>query len=258
MMENRNFLFRTITTSVLVSAFIIMGVFAASKLGLNWGKVEFLPASTITITGEAKGDKKSETASYSVSVSASNDDKQTATDEVNKKMNEIISKVKDFGIQDKDIKTQNISVQENQGIEIMTYCVDCPDKSQIKKWQASNSIEIKLEDASKASAFTDLLNSTSATSVYGPNFGLTDVNESSDELLEEAINDARTKAEKVAKAAGRRLGKVITVSESGGYGPIYPMTMEAKGRGGDTSIPTPIEPGTQTVYKSVTVVFELR
>lgn len=253
-METRGFIVRTIVSSFLVSVFILVGIFVASKLGLNWGKVEFLPASTITVTGDAKSEQKSETATYFVTVSAGNDDKQTAINEVNTKMNDILAKVKAFGVPDTDIKTQQVSIYESLEMEILTY----PAPPRVAgKWQASNSLEVKLSDASKATAFTDLLNSTGATSVSGPNFGLTDVNESSDKLLEEAINDARQKAEKIAKASGRRLGKVITVSEAGYTGPIYPMAMEAKGRGGDV-VATPIEPGTQEVYKSVTVVFELR
>ena len=225
--------------------------------GFSWGKVEFLPASTITITGEAKSDQKSETATFSAGVTASNDDKQTAINEVNTKMNEVIAKVKAFGIDEKDIKTQYVSTYENPQAEAIPYCPTC-SRTTTAKWQASNSIEIKLNDVSKATALTDLLNQSGANSISGPNFGLVDANKSSDDLMTEAIADARQKAEKVAKAAGRRLGKVITVSESG-YSPVYPMmTLEAKGRAGDMSVPSPIEPGTQTVYKSVSVVFELR
>lgn len=255
--EVRNTILKPLVFAFFLALFLILGATALSYAGFSLGKVEFLPASTITVTGEAKSDQKSETAGFSVAVSATNDDKQTAINEVNGKMNEIIAKVKTFGIDEKDIKTQQISTYENQQTELMSYCPNCPEKPTQKRWQANNSIEIKLKDVSKVTALTDLLNSTGATSVSGPNFGLTDADKSADELLTQAINDARTKGEKIAKAAGRRLGKVITVSESGGYGPIYPVALDMA-KSSRESIPTPIEPGTQMVYKSVTVIFELR
>ena len=75
------------------------------------------------------------------------------------------------------------------------------------------------------------------------------------QLLQQAVEDAREKAEITAAAAGRKLGKVITVSESGVVSPMYYRGMEAMG--GDVAS-APIEPGTQTSYKNVTVIFELR
>ena len=125
------------------------------------------------------------------------------------------------------------------------------------KWTANNSITITLRDIAKAQSLVDTLNKTGATNVSGPNYALDSSSEASEDLLAQAIDDARTKATKIAKASGRRLGKVITVSEISGSPIFYPTALESKGRG-DTSVPTPVEPGSQTVYKSITVVFELR
>ncbi|MBX4205863.1 SIMPL domain-containing protein [Candidatus Microgenomates bacterium] len=171
----------------------------------------------------------------------------------------MIKKVKEFGIEDKDIQTQNVGVYEtSKEVETMIYpAPPRPDAGTQKTWQATNSITIKLKDVSKSQALTDLLQSSGATNTQGPSFGLEDANKSSDELMIEAINDAKEKAEKIAKASGRRLGKIITVSEGGGYPIAYPMALEAKGA--DRNVTSaPVEPGTQTVYKSVSVLFELR
>jgi len=231
----------------LLAILFLAGVYFIPWSRVNWGKIEFLPAGTITVTGQAKRDEASQIANFNASVTASNDEKQTAIDEVNTKMAEIIQKVKEFGIDEKDIQTQNVSVYENPAMEILIY----PPQKRSLRWTANNSLEIKLKDVNRASQLADLLNATGATSVSGPNFSLDDTQEAETALLAEAIENAREKAEKVAQASGRKLGKVITVSEGGSPIGIYP-TME---RAMST---TPIEPGTETVYKSVTVVFELR
>ncbi|MEK7526591.1 MAG: SIMPL domain-containing protein [Patescibacteria group bacterium] len=242
--------------SLGLAIFLLLGILGMNTLGISWGKVEFLPASTITVTGEAKKQESNQIANFYAGVSASNDDKQEAIDEVNTKMTDIVKKIKEFGIEDKDIQTQNVNVNENQQAEILIY--PPTDSKQQAKWSANNSITITLRDVAKAQALTDMLTATGATNVSGPNYSLDSYSDASEDLLADAIVDAKTKAEKIAKASGRRLGKVITVSE-GGSPVYYPVALESKGRGGDTtSVPTPVEPGSQTVYKSVTVVFELR
>jgi len=73
-------------------------------------------------------------------------------------------------------------------------------------------------------------------------------------LFDEAMKNAKEKAEAVAKSSGRKLGKVLSVTE-GGTSNAYPVMYAAKdSMGGGASV----EPGSSTVSKSVTVVFELK
>lgn len=244
-----------VNTTIGVALALLL-IFAAGRFlpfgSINWGRVSLLPAATITVTGSSQKDIKSQVADFTASVTFYNDDKQKAINEVNTKVEKLIANLKAFGIDGSDIKTQTVSVSEQPDVEIMIY----PPRIQPGKWMVSNTIEIKLRNVDKASALTDLLSQSGATNVYGPNFSL-DIEDKSNEadLLKEAVNDAKSKAEVVAKASGSRLGKVISVNESGVNYPI-PLYEKAVGVGGDTS--SPIEPGTQTSYKSVTVVFELK
>ena len=210
----------------------------------------------ITVTGQAEVDTLPQIAYFSATVSELNADKDTAVNQVNSAMDTLITAVKTFGIDDSDIKTQQASVYEvdEGGPEIMIF----PPQPRQQGWQASNSIDITLRDIEKASALTDLLNGSGATSVSGPSFTMDDTADLEIQLLTEAIADAKEKAQTTAQAAGRRLGKVITVSESGNVMPLYYRGMEAAVGSVDVAVPAPIEPGTQTSSKTVTVVFELR
>lgn len=220
---------------------------------VNWGKISILPASTITVTGEARQDLTSQIANFSAGVTATNVDKQTAVNEVNSAMEKIIKSVKDFGIDEKDIQTQQVSVYQTKEDrpEIMIYP---PRPSGKDVWQASNSISIKLRNIDQASALTDLLQQSNATNVYGPDYSLDDTTQAQADLLAKAIDNAREKAEKIAVASKRKLGQVITVSEGSAImpGPVFRSMSVAE------SVPTPVEPGSETVYKSVTVTFELK
>jgi len=202
------------------------------------------PSASITVTGEAKLDLTSQIANFSAGVTATNEDKQTAINEVNTQMTKIIQAVKDFGIDEKDIQTQQVSVYQTKEERLSVKDV----------WQASNSISLKLRNIDQASTLADLLQQSNATNVYGPNYSLDDTTQAQADLLSKAIDNAREKAEKIAVASKRKLGQVITVSEGGTVmpGPVFRAMSVAE------SVPTPVEPGSETVYKSVTVTFELK
>ena len=225
---------------ILVVAVLLIIVFGSSKM--NWGRITMQPGEIVTVTGQAKTVQKNQIASFYVGVSVSNMNKESAVSEVNQKAKNLIASVKNFGIKEADIQTQNVSTYQDQ------YTV----KGQ---WTVSNTIEIVLREIDRASALVDLLNASGATNVSGPNYRMDDTNQAEADLIDKAIKDAREKAEIIAKASGRKLGKVMTVNENGG-GVAYPMlALSAKdGMGGGA----PVEPGTSTISKSVTVVFELK
>lgn len=218
--------------------------------------VTFAPQATITVTGEAKVDQAPQVGRFSASVSAFNVDKQTAVNEVNTKMEKLVKDVKDFGIDPKDIQTQSASVNEiNNEAETMIY----PPKlrRQSKGWQASNSVTLILRSIDKASGLTNLLQSRGATNVSGPSFSLDDTAEIQSDLLAETIADAKQKAQKAAAAGGRKLGKMITVNEGYSYNPM-PLLRAGSAKMDSVVADAPVEPGSERVSQTATVVFELK
>jgi len=204
-----------------------------------WSKL--IKSDSVTVTGDAKTTVKNQIANFSAGVSASNNNKETAVNEVNTKTTELIKAVKAFGIADKDIQTNNISVYEDK-------------LSKVGTWNVNNSIEITLRNVDKAAGLVDVLNRSQANHVYGPNFRVDDTTEAENSLYDLAVKDARTKAELIAKASGRSLGKVIMVVDGGQVNNIYPMMAKADTSGGGA----PVEQGSATVSKSMTVTFELK
>jgi uncharacterized protein YggE len=187
-------------------------------------------------------------------VSASNNVKETAVNEVNSKMTVILKSVKDFGIKEEDIQTQSASVyQEN-----IWYVDAGVSKSKKGQWIANNSIEITLRNIDQAQQMTDLLTGSGATNVYGPNFQMDDTNSAEKGLYEAAMKDAMDKADIIARASGRKLGKVLTVNDGGSSSNvIYPMLALTKSDGLGGGVPAPVEPGSTTIDKNLTVSFEL-
>ena len=232
---------------------ILLVVYALPHL--SWGRITIQPSEIITVTGEATKKQDNQIASFSAGVESVKDTKEAAVAEVNTKMTALQAAIKNFGIDSKDVKTQNISTYQDQGVYPMM--TDTATKK-INQWHVNNTIEITLRDSTKATALNDLLNASGANSVNGPNFRIDDTNmaANSAELLAAAVKNATEKATTMAKAGNRSLGKMISVNENGGgvaYPMVYAMAKDSAGAGS-----APVEPGSTTVSKSVSVIFELK
>jgi uncharacterized protein len=249
-MQQSRGLITAVVIALLVGVALLLLIFLSPFKNVNWGKISSQPSQTVTVSGEAKTQQKNQNARFTAGVNSVSDNKDQAIQEVNQKMQALLDAVKKFGIPSEDIKTQNISVY--QGEE--TYYDGGSQKSRPGQWRVGNSVEIKLKDISKASDLSNLLSSSGANNIYGPDFSVDDTDEASKDLLKTAIENAREKAEIMARASNKNLGEVLSVTE--GYSsPIYGsvVAMDARGGGG-----APTEPGSQTISKNVTVTFELR
>jgi uncharacterized protein YggE len=247
-MEHHKSLLSTLIVLFLV---FLLAYFFPWK-NINWGTIKMSPAETVTVSGYADSQEGNQQASFTAGISSVNDDKQTAVDEANKIQSDIVAKVKAFGIADADIKTQAMSIYQNQDSVMQ----DGLSRLKPGQWSVSNTVEITLKDITKANDLANLLASTGANNVYGPNFTTGDSRVAQKALMSAAIADAKGKAEEAAKASGKQLGEILSVTE-GGANSAYPMPMydRAMGMGGGGA---GLEPGSSTVTQSVVVTFELK
>lgn len=233
---------------LLATLVLLAGAYFFPWSRVNWGKIQFLPGKTITVTGEAQTQAKNQIATFTAGVQTTNDNKDQAVKEVNEKMQKIIDDLKNFGIKEEDIKTSNSSIYQQQE---SYYDESGRQKTRPGQWIVNNQVEVVLRDVNRASALTDLLSKSGANNVYGPNFSLEDTKTNEAALLEKAIEDARRKADTIAKSSGVKMKRVISITEGEQPGRILPMGLGAGGGG------APIEPGTSSVSKTVTVIFEI-
>ena len=217
---------------------------------VDWGKVAVKPAETVTVTGEAKSREKNQMARFNAGVEVVGDSKEKAVAEVNDKVAKLIESVKSFGIESGDIQTQNMSIYQSEE----SYWDNGVQKSRKGQWRVSNSVEVILREVERASDLANLLSNSGATNVFGPSFSFDDVSAAKKELYEAAMDDARDRAEILARAAGRKLGKVLSVTEGGSVNAIYSARGDYGGMGGGA----PMEPGSGEVTQSLNVIFELK
>lgn len=231
--------------AIFLSSIFLAGLLLVGAYFIPWHGIL---AKTIVVTGEAKNEQQNQLATYSAGANAVNDDKQTAIDEVNRKVNAIVQALQAFGIKSDDLKTQNLNVYQSEE----TYYQDGVQKSRPGQWRVSNTVEIKLRDVSRAQGLTDILTKSGATNIYGPNYSLDDTGATQNALMGKAFDNAKEKAVLLAQASGRTLGPVVSVVE--GYLPQAVNYGGGGGIGGGGGG----QPGTNTVVKTVTVTFELQ
>ncbi len=104
---------------------------------------------------------------------------------------------------------------------------------------------------SKAGALIDAAVAAGANTVYGPSPSRSDADALYRQALAKAVADAGGRAAVLAKAAGRELGRVTAISESG----AAPVPVFAKAAA-DAS--TPVVSGPQETTASVSVTYALR
>jgi len=160
-----------------------------------------------------------------------------------------VAALKKAGIADRDIQTAaiNLSPQyryaDNKAPEITGY-------------QASNQVSVRFRDIKRAGSILDTLVAQGANQINGPAFSVEKMDAALDEARVAAIKSARARADLYAQAAGLKVKRILSISESQGYAPPpYPMpVMMARA---EKAADTAIEPGEQKLSVNVSVSFEL-
>lgn len=141
----------------------------------------------------------------------------------------------------RDITTQTVSVSTS-----------FDDQGQPNGFVATNvaSAETTLDGAG---VLIDAAVDAGANTVYGPSLSRSDADELYRDALAKAVEDAKARAEVLAEAAGREVGRVTSMSEAvGSELPIYGKeAMAARDS-------TPIVSGPQETTATVSVTFELK
>jgi uncharacterized protein len=208
-------------------------------------------ARTISVTGEGEVISKPDTAVVNLSVVSEAATVKAVTQNGNEKMNKVVAAVKALGVSADDVKTISYNLRPQ-------YRYPENQKAQIAGYELEQSLRIKVRDLTKVEDVVDKGVSAGANQVGQFAFEIDDDSEQKKKARVDAFSDAREKAEAMAKAAGVKIGRVVTFTESGDYMPPMPyypersfMKLES-----DASMPA-FEPGSQETKINVTVTYEI-
>jgi uncharacterized protein YggE len=231
----------TMTRTVLAAAAAI-GLFAAPALA------QVIPPATVSVTGEATVSVPPDLAQIDGGVSSDAKTAREAFDANNAAMGKVLLTLKSAGIDEKDIQTSRLSLQPQSA----------PSRSggppTIAGYRASNRVTIRVRDVTKVANVIDTLVGAGANDVGGINFMVSNASKLLDEAREQALADARRKADIYAKAAGVTLGAPVSIREETSPGPIPYRRMAA----GMAASAAPVAQGEETLQVTVSVSWAIK
>lgn len=244
-MEKRDW----IIVIVLAGLFFVTGQYVASQPARVKQEVE--AGREITVSGSGKAYATPNVAKYSLSiVTGPQTTAEAALAMLSQRSEGVVKAVKSEGVEEKDITTPNLSVNP---------IYDFPNGRQtLRGFEASQSLEVTIRDLKKIGVILSKATGEGVNSAGGLRFEVDDIEKVRTEAQAKAIEDAREKAEQLARALGVGLGRVKTFNTSSQGPPPVPF-LAREAIDSTAGVPAPEVPvGTQEIQETVAITYELR
>jgi len=205
-----------------------------------------LPPAVISVTGEATVSVPPDLVQIDGGVTSEAKTAREASDANNAAMGKVLLALKGAGIDEKDFQTSRLSLQPQTA----------PNRAgpnAIVGYRASNRVTIRLREVAKVAGVIDTLVAAGANDIGGINFMVSQASKLLDEAREQAMADARRKAEIYAKAAGVTLGAPLSISEESNVAPVPYRKMAA-----GMAASAPVAQGEETLAVTVSVSWAIK
>ena len=225
----------------------LVAAIAAGTLLAGPALAQTAPPAMISVTGEATVSVPPDLAQIDAGVTTEAKTAREASDANNAAMGKVLLALKGAGIDEKDFQTSRLSLQPESA----------PNRTAgpatIVGYRASNRVTIRLRDVTKIASVVDTLVGAGANDIGGINFTVSQASKLLDDAREQAIADARRKAEIYAKAAGVTLGAPLSIVEGSTPAPIPYRRMAA-----GMAAAAPVAQGEETLQVTVAVSWAIK
>lgn len=159
----------------------------------------------------------------------------------------LINMLKSRGVAEADLQTSQLSVDPSYN----------PANGRISGYQVTNQVTATLHNVGAAGAIIDAAGEAAgdAVRVQQLSFSIDDDSALRAKARADAVKQAQAQARQLADAAGVRLGRIRSISESAAAPPPSPMYRQSMDAA--AGAPVPIQPGAQTLNVSVDIVYDI-
>ncbi len=207
------------------------------------------PRRTISVNGEGRATAAPDMAVISIGVQSEALTAAAALRQNSADMTATINKLKELGVESRDIQTSGLSINPRYNYEKNR------SKPEVIGFTASNSVTVRLRDLNNAGAVIDQAVQSGANSLGGVNFAFSEPKPLYEEARRDAVADAKAKAALLTEAAGVRLGKLITIQDGYVSSPQPKMYAARMEMASDSAVP--MEAGESEITASVSLVYEI-
>ena len=203
--------------------------------------------SGISVTGRGEVVAEPDTGYFNVGVDVTAKTVEQAREEAATALEDVISSLKDDGVDDEDLKTTSFSIQPE-------YNYRNNEEPRIVGFRVSNTLSVTVRDLDRFSETLDgaITAGGDAVRVHGIRFDRDDKSGLIEQARELAMEDARIKGEQLADLGDVDLGAPLSITESSSS-TTPPIYYDERAAAGADFADTPIEPGTTSVVVNVSV-----
>jgi uncharacterized protein len=234
--------------SLLFAAALLLSATAASA------QVQDRPTNirTIEVIGEGEISVVPNEVVVNLGVETTDMVLEKAKQENDRRVQQIIRTLRDAGIAERDIQTQNINIEPQYDYRA--------EGRQFLGFMVRRNITATVKDVTRLDDVTSKTVSAGITSIFNYEYRTSDEKKFMQDARVKAVASAKEKAEALAKELGLKVVKAYSVIEDNYGRPSYPMY---RGRGGETMATTTTDVATFAlgeiiVRSGVRVIFEVQ
>lgn len=220
---------------------------------------EVAPVPTLAISGHGEAFASPDQAVVTSGVVTSAPTARDALAANTRDMASLVELIRSYGVEERDIQTSGFSVSPEYVYSNEPNSNGYQKPPKIVSYRVSNNVTVRVRNLEDLGAILDGMVAEGANAIDGVQFSVGETGKLLDEARRDAFADAKRKAEIYAASAGIELGRILTMSESGGYQPPQPYmmkeTMAMDAMAG--AAPVPVQAGELTFSIDVNVQWEL-
>lgn len=220
-----------------------------------YSTTSFAASSFVTVTGKCQMKVVPDQASLAFTAEALEKDQQKSVSKITTQINELTEKIKELKLKGMVLETSNYNVYQQRDWE--------NNKMIDKGYRASVTLTVTSNELSRMGEAMAVGSKVGITNVGSLRRFLSLEKEQAEYLkcLDIAAEDARGKADQLAKKLKARLGDVLEIYERpqmSSPSPVYERTMMAMKGASDAMSSVPVEAGEQLFSTQIEVKFSLK
>jgi uncharacterized protein YggE len=202
--------------------------------------------STLAVQGIGRASGAPDVARVTIGVESVGPEVGKAVADVNSKQAAIVDKLKALGIADKDIQTTNFSVNVDRSKPPQAGVPAGP-----VTYDVVNTAQVTIRKLDQLAAVIDAAVGAGANNIYGISLSIDDTTALANDARAKAVAEARSHADTLAKAAGMKVTRIISISEIGGGIPQPVFAADSR------AASSAFQPGELQISAQVQVVYAI-
>ena len=223
---------------------------ALASLALSPVFAQTAPVSSIRVSGDSQVTAKPDRVQIDIGVTTHAANSADAASQNAREVDAVVGAVKKAAGPTAVLKTVNYALAPS-------YKYQNGHEPTVAGYNASNLVQVQLDDLTKISNVIDAAAAAGANNVRGISFTLRDQDAAHADALRKAVARARADAEVIAQSLNLKVVRVLSVEETGARFVPVMRSMAAAPAAMAAEVATPVESGTLEISASVVLTVEV-